>query len=199
MTRAHYEILLFIVCLMSFILYHSAEYTPLLWTHSRWVTTFLSVFVFSHSRLISTYCVIVEIFIISSQLPTQTIGLKSFLMHVYPCWFLDAELTLTPNSSYLFNGEIVTFICDMREGPDTDWQYEFNRNGQQIFSFNTNNVHSLQLTPDLSGDYQCTGRHKSSTEFTKQSNNVTLSVSGKIKYIFLLFYGTGPACTCNIH
>ncbi|KAM8747897.1 Fc receptor-like protein 5 isoform 1-T1 [Acanthopagrus schlegelii] len=89
----------------------------------------------------------------------------------------DAELTLTPNSSYLFNGEIVTFICDMREGPDTDWQYEFNRNGQQIFSFNTNNVHSLQLTPDLSGDFQCTGRHKSSTEFTKQSNNVTLSVS----------------------
>uniref|UniRef100_A0A671UR91 Ig-like domain-containing protein n=2 Tax=Sparus aurata TaxID=8175 RepID=A0A671UR91_SPAAU len=89
----------------------------------------------------------------------------------------DAELTLTPNSSYLFNGEFVTFICDMREGLDTDWQYRINRNGQHIFSFNTNNAHSLQLTPDLSGDYQCIGHHKSSTEFNKQSNNVTLSVS----------------------
>lgn len=119
-----------------------------------------------------------DTFIISSQVPTHRAA--ECVMHVYPCWFLDAELTLMPNLSYLFNGEFVTFICDMREGPDSDWQYRFNRNGQQIISFSTNNAHSLQLTTDLSGDYQCIGHHKSSTEFKKQSNNVTLSVSGKI-------------------
>lgn len=176
---------------MSFLLYYSAEYTPVLWTHSRWVTSFLSAFVFSHSKLISTYFVSVDTFIISSQAPTHRA--EECVMHVYPCWFLDAELTLTPNSSYLFNGEFVTFICDMREGLDTDWQYRINRNGQHIFSFNTNNAHSLQLTPDLSGDYQCIGHHKSSTEFNKQSNNVTLSVSGKISNMFFfycfMFYG----------
>ncbi|XP_073330720.1 Fc receptor-like protein 5 [Pagrus major] len=89
----------------------------------------------------------------------------------------DAELTFAPNSSSLFNGEFVTFVCDMGEGTDTDWQYRFNRNGQQIVSFNTNNWHSLKLTPDLSGDYQCIGRHKSSTDLKKRTNNVTLSVS----------------------
>lgn len=98
------------------------------------------------------------------------------------CWVLDAELTFEPNSAYLFSGEFVTFKCDMREGNDTDWHYSFNRNGQQMVSFNTNNSYSLNLTADLSSDYQCIGHHKGSTNLTKQSNNVTLSVSGKISH-----------------
>ncbi|XP_049923182.1 basement membrane-specific heparan sulfate proteoglycan core protein-like [Epinephelus moara] len=89
----------------------------------------------------------------------------------------DAELIVEPNSPYLFSGESVTFICDMREGTDTDWLYTFNRNGRPVVSFSTDNSYSLNLTADLSGDYQCTGRHKVSTKLTKQSNNVTLSVS----------------------
>ncbi|XP_074478862.1 Fc receptor-like protein 5 [Sebastes fasciatus] len=98
----------------------------------------------------------------------------------------DAELTFEPNSTYLFTGEFVTFKCDMREGKDTDWFYTFNRNGQQIVSFDSSNSYSLKLTADLSGDYQCIGRHKGSTNvkkkdtnLTKQSNNVTLSASAQ--------------------
>ncbi|XP_019120191.2 titin-like [Larimichthys crocea] len=89
----------------------------------------------------------------------------------------DAELTYKPNSPYLFTGESVTFTCDMREGNDTDWHYKFNRNGQQIVSFSTKNTHSLKLTADLSGDYQCIGRHNGSEKDEKESNSVTLYVS----------------------
>ncbi|TKS93034.1 Fc receptor-like protein 5 [Collichthys lucidus] len=90
----------------------------------------------------------------------------------------DAELTYEPNSPYLFTGESVTFKCGMGEGNDTDWHYKFNRNGQQIVSFSTKNTHSLNLTADLSGDYQCIGRHKGSEKDEKESNSVTLYVSG---------------------
>ncbi|XP_070786300.1 Fc receptor-like protein 5 [Enoplosus armatus] len=89
----------------------------------------------------------------------------------------DAELTFEPNSPHLFTGEYVTFKCDMREGNDTEWHYKFNRNGQQVVSFNTKNSYSVKLRADFSGDYQCIGRLKGSTSVTKQSNNVTLSVS----------------------
>lgn len=108
------------------------------------------------------------------------------LLDVCLCWVLDAELTFEPSSSSLFTGEFVTFICDMREGNDTDWRYKFNRNGRQIVSFIANNSYSLKRTTDLSGDYQCVGRHKASTNFTKESNNVTLSVSGKIANLLSL-------------
>lgn len=108
------------------------------------------------------------------------------LLYVCLCWVPDAELTFEPNSNYLFIGESVTFICDMREGNDSNWHYKFNRNGQQIVSFNANNSYSLTLTADLSGDYQCIGRHKGSTNFTKQSYSVTLSVSGKISNLLPL-------------
>lgn len=96
------------------------------------------------------------------------------------CFVVDAELTLEPKSPYLFTGECITFTCDMRDGYDTDWHYTFNWNGQHIVSFDANNSYSLNLTADLSGDYQCIGHHKDLTNVTKQSNKVTLSVSGKI-------------------
>ncbi|XP_071315280.1 Fc receptor-like protein 5 isoform X2 [Trachinotus anak] len=89
----------------------------------------------------------------------------------------DAELTVEPSSSLLFTGESITFTCDTRDGNDIDWFYSFTWNGQQIVSFSTNKSYSLKLTANLSGVYQCIGRHKNSTDFTKHSNNVSLSVS----------------------
>ncbi|KAG7495801.1 Fc receptor 5 [Solea senegalensis] len=85
------------------------------------------------------------------------------------------ELTLEPNSRQFYSGEFLTFKCRLRNGNDNDWQYKFTWNGQQMTSFSPNNSHSLTITPDSGGVYQCTGRN--STKFTKQSNTVTLSVS----------------------
>ncbi|XP_042368640.1 uncharacterized protein LOC121962450 [Plectropomus leopardus] len=91
----------------------------------------------------------------------------------------DAELTIEPNSSYLFTGEYVTFTCDMKIQRHTDWLYTFNWNDQQIVSFSANNWHSLNLTADLSGNYHCIGHHKGSPDLTKRSNNVTLLVEAQ--------------------
>ncbi|MEQ2244677.1 hypothetical protein ILYODFUR_019714 [Ilyodon furcidens] len=89
----------------------------------------------------------------------------------------DAELTHEPNSTILFHGESVTFICNMKEGQHSNWYYKFHRNGHQIVSnLDMSNFLQLHLTTDLSGNYQCTGYHKDSPSFIKQSNNITLFV-----------------------
>ncbi|XP_056224608.1 titin-like isoform X2 [Seriola aureovittata] len=109
---------------------------------------------------------------------TLLCALSLFLLPLLYCGQAeDAALTLEPRSSYLFTGESVTFICDMNERNDTDWYYKFTWNGQQIVSFNSRKSYSLELTEDLSGDYQCIGRHEGSTNLTKHSNKVILSVS----------------------
>ncbi|CAI5682899.1 unnamed protein product [Oreochromis niloticus] len=105
--------------------------------------------------------------------------LSLFLLNITLCCgdAQDAELSLKPNVSHLFAGESVTFICDMREGNATDWLYKFNWNDQEMVQFNKSSCYSLYLTAELSGNYQCIGRRNGSTNFTKQSNNLTLSIS----------------------
>ncbi|KAL4007154.1 testis-specific serine kinase [Sarotherodon galilaeus] len=102
-----------------------------------------------------------------------------FLLNITLCCgdAQDAELSLKPNVSHLFAGESVTFICDMREGNATDWLYKFNWNDQEMVHFTKSSSYSLYLTAELSGNYQCIGRRNGSTDFTKQSNNLTLSIS----------------------
>uniref|UniRef100_A0A4W6ED97 Ig-like domain-containing protein n=1 Tax=Lates calcarifer TaxID=8187 RepID=A0A4W6ED97_LATCA len=111
------------------------------------------------------------------------------------CFVVDAELTLEPKSPYLFTGECITFTCDMRDGYDTDWHYTFNWNGQHIVSFDANNSYSLNLTADLSGDYQCIGHHKDLTNVTKQSNKVTLSVKERAENLQTVLFTSG--CTSH--
>ncbi|XP_039455845.1 Fc receptor-like protein 5 [Oreochromis aureus] len=102
-----------------------------------------------------------------------------FLLNITLCCgdAQDAELSLKPNVSHLFAGESVTFICDMREGNATDWLYKFNWNDQEMVHFTKSSSYSLYLTAELSGNYQCIGRRNGLTDFTKQSNNLTLSIS----------------------
>uniref|UniRef100_A0A4W6FFR4 Ig-like domain-containing protein n=1 Tax=Lates calcarifer TaxID=8187 RepID=A0A4W6FFR4_LATCA len=111
---------------------------------------------------------------------------------------MNAELTLEPKSPYLFTGECITFTCDMRDGYDTDWHYTFNWNGQHIVSFDANNSYSLNLTADLSGDYQCIGHHKDLTNVTKQSNKVTLSVKERAENLQLETQQPAHMCTYNV-
>ncbi|XP_025760543.1 Fc receptor-like protein 5 [Oreochromis niloticus] len=105
--------------------------------------------------------------------------LSLFLLNITLCCgdAQDAELSLKPNVSHLFAGESVTFICDMREGNATDWFYKFNWNDQEMVHFTKSSSYSLYLTAELSGNYQCIGRRNGLKDFTKQSNNLTLSIS----------------------
>ncbi|XP_047192316.1 uncharacterized protein LOC118289046 [Scophthalmus maximus] len=89
----------------------------------------------------------------------------------------DAVLTIEPNCSTLFTGESVSFICDMKEGGETDWFYSFKKKGYQFVNYYTNKIIKLQLLTEDSGDYQCVGQHKLNLNIIKRSNTVSLTVS----------------------
>ncbi|XP_074480580.1 Fc receptor-like protein 5 isoform X2 [Sebastes fasciatus] len=92
----------------------------------------------------------------------------------------DAVLTIEPNWSTFFTGESVTFICDIREGKDTDWSYAIWKDGQEFLRYNSDKRRTLQpLYTGHSGEYQCRGSLKSQPDSRKESTKVSLTVSGK--------------------
>ncbi|CAI5682897.1 unnamed protein product [Oreochromis niloticus] len=91
-------------------------------------------------------------------------------------WSADAVLTIEPSWSSFFTGESVTFKCDMNEGKDSDWYYQFKKDGQEFLSYGSKKDHKLQIisTRD-SGEYQCSGSSVSSHHI-KNSNTVSITV-----------------------
>ncbi|KAM8862834.1 uncharacterized protein vgll4a isoform 3-T3 [Spinachia spinachia] len=89
----------------------------------------------------------------------------------------DALLHIEPNWSPLFTEEKVTFICDSREGNDTDWNYSFSRNDGFFTTNGTSNRYkSSSVTTEDSGEYQCVAHHKIRPD-RRESNKVSLTVS----------------------
>uniref|UniRef100_A0A3B5R6Z0 Ig-like domain-containing protein n=1 Tax=Xiphophorus maculatus TaxID=8083 RepID=A0A3B5R6Z0_XIPMA len=98
----------------------------------------------------------------------------------------NAVLTIDPNWSTFHSGDRVTFICDINEGKDTDWEYEIKKNGEQFLRSNPYKSFTfLPIQIDHSGEYQCCGLRKSSGD-TKCSDTVSLTVTGESKWIFNL-------------
>uniref|UniRef100_A0A3Q3M181 Ig-like domain-containing protein n=1 Tax=Mastacembelus armatus TaxID=205130 RepID=A0A3Q3M181_9TELE len=96
---------------------------------------------------------------------------------VFYTQYSELKLVWSPSWSTFFTGEFVTFICHMNEGKDTDWEYKINKDGQEFVQYSSYKSYSLHLlSTNYSGVYQCIGRHNSS-QFTKHSNEVTLTVS----------------------
>ncbi|XP_068584364.1 Fc receptor-like protein 4 [Cebidichthys violaceus] len=94
----------------------------------------------------------------------------------------DVLLSIEPSWSTLFIGETVTFICDMREGEDTDWFYAVIKNGHMYPPNNPNTRFTSQpLTTEHSGEYQCVAANKTSTHIRKESNKVSITVSERPK------------------
>ncbi|CAI5686287.1 unnamed protein product [Oreochromis niloticus] len=98
----------------------------------------------------------------------------------------DAVLTIEPNWSNFFIGEFVTFKCDMNGGEDTDWEYQFNKDGREFIRFSDYNDYTFQISSiGYSGKYQCTGSWKWSP-YTKTSpaegdyTNVTSVIQLKV-------------------
>ncbi|XP_043953129.1 uncharacterized protein LOC122820031 isoform X1 [Gambusia affinis] len=93
----------------------------------------------------------------------------------------DANLIIDPNWSTFHPEESVTFICDMSEGEETDWQYEIRRNEKQFIPFNPHKSYTLQgIQIDQSGEYQCCGLRKTSDD-TDCSDTVSLTVTAQPK------------------
>ncbi|XP_040887734.1 uncharacterized protein LOC121177472 [Toxotes jaculatrix] len=87
----------------------------------------------------------------------------------------DAVLTLEPNWSIFFEGESVTFVCDINEGEDSDWLYKIHYDGREFIYYNTHKRYTLHLATGNSAEYQCFGQHKRSYNI-KKSNVVSLTV-----------------------
>ena len=109
--------------------------------------------------------------------------MSEYQKSVEHCCVVDAVLTIEPNWMTFFPGESVTFICDMKEGEDTDWKYRITKDGQDIGYISDPRYTLNHLQTSQSGKYQCHGRQRSS-HVTKDSNTVSLAVSGK----FSVFY-----------
>ncbi|XP_030609296.1 platelet endothelial cell adhesion molecule-like isoform X2 [Archocentrus centrarchus] len=111
--------------------------------------------------------------------PTLLCELGLFLLCTLLCTghAQDAVLTIEPNCCSFFIGEFVTFMCDMNEGADTDWEYKLNKDGREFVPYNTHKYYRLDITSTgYSGEYQCFGSRKSSHD-TKRSNTVSVTVS----------------------
>uniref|UniRef100_A0A3Q4BDP4 Ig-like domain-containing protein n=1 Tax=Mola mola TaxID=94237 RepID=A0A3Q4BDP4_MOLML len=92
----------------------------------------------------------------------------------------DPILTVEPNWSAFFPGESVTLLCDTRAGKDTDWLYSFSKDGYYISSYNANKRYILlSLITSQSGKYKCHVNCKVSGYYSGESNEVSLTVSGK--------------------
>ncbi|XP_041840385.1 uncharacterized protein LOC121639289 [Melanotaenia boesemani] len=90
-----------------------------------------------------------------------------------------AVLTIDPNWSTFYTGESVTFICDMKKGTNTDWEYKILKDGQELISYNSHPRYTLTpLHIGYKGEYQCCGLLKTS-RYSKCSKKISLNVRDK--------------------
>ncbi|XP_053537426.1 B-cell receptor CD22 [Ictalurus punctatus] len=91
-----------------------------------------------------------------------------------------AILTLQPDGQ-IFSGQEVTFTCEIRGHADTEWMYNWYKDGVQISFYTENRKYSFTPVESLSAKYTCSGRRRSDSQTSETSNTVTLTVSEKPK------------------
>ncbi|XP_073330727.1 B-cell receptor CD22-like [Pagrus major] len=88
-----------------------------------------------------------------------------------------AVVTLQPNWSEIYRGETITLRCEIKDGGDTEWEYEWKTTSSEKPS--NLNEHRICATASHSGDYWCKGRKKSEKSSTDWSDPFKLTVSDK--------------------
>ncbi|XP_073331708.1 high affinity immunoglobulin gamma Fc receptor I-like [Pagrus major] len=87
-----------------------------------------------------------------------------------------AVVTLQPNWSEIYRGETITLRCEIKDGGDTEWEYEWKTTNSEKPS--NQNEHRIRFaTESHSGDYRCKGRKKSEESSTDWSDPIKLTVS----------------------
>ncbi|KAK6291897.1 hypothetical protein J4Q44_G00376820 [Coregonus suidteri] len=92
-----------------------------------------------------------------------------------------AVLTLQPNWTQIFIRETVTMRCDIQGGGDTEWQYEWYKNGHSVYSITKSEYIISPVYMSISGSYTCKGVKGS--KFSKTSDAVQLTVSDQPKAV----------------
>uniref|UniRef100_A0AAQ6ICZ3 Ig-like domain-containing protein n=1 Tax=Anabas testudineus TaxID=64144 RepID=A0AAQ6ICZ3_ANATE len=98
---------------------------------------------------------------------------------------LDAVLTLDPNWSSFFTGESVTFICDMKEGKHTDWEYTWSKDEKRTSNSNEAQVdgeENRDIRVSKGGIYRCRGRRGEPVYYTDYSYEVTVEITGEFRH-----------------
>uniref|UniRef100_A0A8P4GML1 Ig-like domain-containing protein n=1 Tax=Dicentrarchus labrax TaxID=13489 RepID=A0A8P4GML1_DICLA len=122
---------------------------------------------------------------------------------IYKTLANKAVVTLQPNWSEIYSGEKITLRCEIKDGGDTEWTYEWKTTSSRKPS-NQNEHRIWFATVSHSGEYSCKGRMKhdqqSSTEW---SDPIKLTVLDKPQSVLTvsplwLSPGNSVALNCSI-
>ncbi|XP_038586304.1 Fc receptor-like protein 5 isoform X4 [Micropterus salmoides] len=88
-----------------------------------------------------------------------------------------AVVTLQPNWSEIYSGETITLRCEIKDGGDTEWEYEWETTSSYK-PLKDSEYRIRSAYSSHSGDYSCKGRMKSAQQTsTDWSDPVKLTVS----------------------
>uniref|UniRef100_A0A667WVG4 Ig-like domain-containing protein n=1 Tax=Myripristis murdjan TaxID=586833 RepID=A0A667WVG4_9TELE len=89
-----------------------------------------------------------------------------------------AVVSLQPNWPHIYKGESITLICEIQDGGDTEWEYEWEKNSRPHRTQKEFNI--IGTYTSQTGEYRCKGRHRSGQRSsTEWSDPVSLTVSCK--------------------
>ncbi|KAG7999348.1 Fc receptor-like protein 5, partial [Nibea albiflora] len=109
-----------------------------------------------------------------------------------------AAVTLQPNWSEIFRGETITLRCEIKNGGDTEWEYEWKTSSSTKPS-SPNEVSIRSASVSHSGVYSCKGRMKND-QSTDWSDPINLTVSDKplpVLTVSPLWLNAGASVTLN--
>ncbi|XP_030286103.1 Down syndrome cell adhesion molecule-like protein 1 homolog [Sparus aurata] len=110
-----------------------------------------------------------------------------------------AVVTLQPNWSEIHRGETITLRCEIKDGGDTDWEYEWRTTSSEKPS-NQNELSIRSVSASHSGDYRCKGRKKREKSSTDWSDPFKLTVSDKPQSVLTVspsWLSAGASVTLN--
>ncbi|XP_030286104.1 high affinity immunoglobulin gamma Fc receptor I-like [Sparus aurata] len=110
-----------------------------------------------------------------------------------------AVVTLQPNWSEIYRGETITLRCEIKDGGDTEWEYEWRTTSSEKPS-NQNELSIRSVSASHSGVYRCKGRKKSEKSSTDWSDPFKLTVSDKPQSVLTVspsWLSAGASVTLN--
>ncbi|XP_036969065.1 high affinity immunoglobulin gamma Fc receptor I-like [Acanthopagrus latus] len=111
-----------------------------------------------------------------------------------------AVVTLQPNWSEVYRGERITLRCEITDGGDTEWEYEWRTTSSEKPP--DQNKHSItSVTESHSGDYRCKGRENHTQHSsTGWSDPINLTVSDRLLPVLTVspsWLSAGASVTLN--
>uniref|UniRef100_A0A3B3R931 Ig-like domain-containing protein n=1 Tax=Paramormyrops kingsleyae TaxID=1676925 RepID=A0A3B3R931_9TELE len=93
-----------------------------------------------------------------------------------------ALLTLESNWTEIFTTESVTLRCGL-QGDSAEWEYKWYRDQKEIQRYETGHKYRiLSVTRSDTGQYTCRGQYRRRRVLSEMSNDISITVSGRMFY-----------------